>query len=97
MAAAKTAADRALRKRGMTEQLQAMYQFAKQAAGGQAEPPRPNSEVVKAFKLWDDLRRRAFDGFAVPEPNWNAPTTDALEKEVQAFVNHVTDAMRNGL
>ncbi len=98
MAAARAEADRELRERGAAKQLQAIQDICKRmAAGERGELPDQNSEVGKTAVLWDDLRRKAYDRFSVPQPDWDAPTTDSLEAEVRAFVKRVAEAIRKGL
>mgnify|MGYP000949137650 CR=1 FL=1 len=96
MAAAYTTANQELGQRGMTKQLQSMQElFKKSATGKRVEIPEQDSELGKTLILWEDLRMKAYDSFSLPQPDWDAPTTDSLEKEVHAFVNRVTDAIKN--
>jgi hypothetical protein len=96
-AAARAAADHELRKRGMGKQVEALYRFARRVAAGEpVEDPKEDSDLGKACVLWVDVRMKAYDRFSVPQPDWDVPTTDSLEREVQAFANRVADAMKRG-
>ena len=94
MAAAREEADRELQERGQAKQIQAMQDlFKRVAAGERVELPDQDSELGKTITLWGDLRTRAYDRYSIPQPDWDAPTIDALENEVHAFVKRVNDAM----
>jgi len=68
--------------------------FSRVAAGERMEVPSPASELGMAMEEWGSLRQAAYDRLAIPEPDWNAPNTDALEEEVRAYSRRVDEAMK---
>jgi hypothetical protein len=93
MATAERMAEQQMREQGMAGELQNLRDFF--AKNGKGKLPPADSDAGRALAHLGELSRRAYQR-SLPEPNWNVPTTDALEAEVRAFIERAAKSMKKG-